>query len=299
MRTWWIVPITVIGAGACGGEDDLGRDTAGEVSSLGGISAGLSAAATGIGEAGTDGSTVGVDDATAGSDAEGGHEPVFDVGGATGTTGMPMECAGDQMLTAKVRDFQQSHPDFEYVIAVDPGIVQADLGADLKPVYAGMPTTPTTNGQGPFDQWYRDTPGVNMPIDVPLVLTQQPDGTYTFDDQAFFPIDGQGFGDEGTPHNFHLTLELHTEFVYQGGEIFSFTGDDDLFTFVNGKLAIDLGGVHGAMNGVIDLDAQAAALGITPGNVYALDFFFAERHTSESHFRIDTTIGCLTDVPVG
>lgn len=297
MRTWWIVPITVIGAGACGGDDEHGRDTAGEVSSLGGISAGLTNADTGIGEVGS--GTAGDDEASAGPDADSGHDPVFDVGGDTGTTGMPMECAGDQMLTAKVRDFQQSHPDFEYVIAVDPGIVEVDLGADLKPVYAGMPTTPTTTGQANFDQWYRDTPGVNMPIDVPLVLTQQPDGTYTFDDQAFFPIDGQGWGNEGNDHNFHFTLELHTEFVYQGGEIFSFTGDDDLFTFVNGKLAIDLGGVHGAMNGVIDLDAQAAELGIAPGNVYALDFFFAERHTSESHFRIDTTIGCLTDVPVG
>jgi fibro-slime domain-containing protein len=42
---------------------------------------------------------------------------------------------------------------------------------------------------------------------------------------------------------------------------------------------------------------MAAQLGITPDNTYTLDFFFAERHTSESNFRIDTTIGCFTPVP--
>jgi len=63
--------------------------------------------------------------------------------------------------------------------------------------------------------------------------------------------------------------------------------------FVNGKLALDLGGVHGAQEDTIDFDAQAGALGITPGNTYALDVFHAERHTSESNFRIETSIECF------
>ncbi len=53
--------------------------------------------------------------------------------------------------------------------------------------------------------------------------------------------------------------------------------------------------MHGAMNATIDLDAKAGKLGISKGNVYALDFFFAERHTSQSNFRIDTTIGTFVD----
>ncbi len=123
-------------------------------------------------------------------------------------------------------------------------------------------------------------------------------GTYTYSNSAFFPIDGQGFGDEGNIHKYHFTLEMRTQFTYKGGEVFTFTGDDDLFTFVNGVLAIDLGGVHGAMSSTIDLDARAGELGIVKGNKYTLDFFFAERYTSESNFRIDTTIGCFTEPPI-
>ena len=52
----------------------------------------------------------------------------------------------------------------------------------------------------------------------------------------------------------------------------------------------DLGGVHPAITGSVDLDAAAAALGIVAGNTYDFDLFFAERHLVASNFRIDTSI---------
>lgn len=229
-----------------------------------------------------------------------GSNPRFDVtGGESGSEGGDSTGDCDEVLVAVVRDFRAEHPDFEYVIQVDPGIVQLQLGMDQKPVYAGNPDTPTTNGQQYFDQWYRDVDGVNMKSTVEMPLTDNGNGTYTFEDPDFFPIDDQGFGNEGNVHNYHFTLELHTEFIYEGGEVFEFTGDDDLFTFVNDELVIDLGGVHGALNGSVDLDMVAGQLGLEIGNTYPLDFFFAERHTSESNFRIDTTIGCIIVPPVG
>lgn len=217
------------------------------------------------------------------------------VGTSSGMGGMAQNCGST--LEAVVRDFQVSHPDFEAFLGDDLGIVQPDLGADGKPVYAGNPTTPTTTGKDNFDQWYRNVPGVNIAIPIQIELKPVGGGVYTYDNSAFFPIDGQGFGDEGNVHNYHFTLEMHTEFEYKGGEVFTFTGDDDLFTYINKKLAINLGGVHGAESQTVDLDAMAGQLGIVKGNKYTLDFFFAERHTSESNFRIDTTIGCFTPVP--
>jgi fibro-slime domain-containing protein len=45
--------------------------------------------------------------------------------------------------------------------------------------------------------------------------------------------------------------------------------------------------------GSIDFDAQAARLGLTRGQTYRFDVFHAERHTSESNFRMQTSIECF------
>lgn len=192
-------------------------------------------------------------------------------------------------LTGVLRDFKEDHPDFEDFLGDDPGIVKEDLGGDGKPVYAGSAGNPTTTNEANFNQWFRTVDGVNKAITFPITLSKA-GAVFTFENNAFFPLDGQGFGNEGHPHNYHFTYELHTTFHYTGGETFKFTGDDDLFVFVNKKLAIDLGGVHGSMTGEVNLDADAGKLGLTKGSVYPLDFFFAERHTVDSHFRIDTTL---------
>jgi fibro-slime domain-containing protein len=193
-------------------------------------------------------------------------------------------------LTGTLRDFMDTHPDFEHTNVSDEGIVLPRLGADFKPVYASATTTPSTSGKANFDQWYRDVPGVNMSFPYTLVLVEQPNGISTFQSDEFFPLDGRGFGNQGRNHNFHFTFELHTEFKYKGGEVFTFVGDDDVFAFINNELAIDLGGEHGAKTASVDLDAEAAKLGIERGKSYGLSVFQAERHTNASHFRIDTSI---------
>jgi fibro-slime domain-containing protein len=234
----------------------------------------------------------GGDDGGGGGDD--GDDDSTDDDGGNGNGDATDEQCGD--LTAVYRDFKADHPDFEGTIGADRGLVQEDLGADDKPVYAPADATTTVSGAASFDQWYRDVTDVNLHIEQPMVLTETSPGVFVFEDGDFFPLDGLGWGEEVDGHNFHFTTELHGTFRYRGGEVFTFTGDDDVFVFVNGKLALDLGGVHGPEAGTVDFDAQAGDLGITTGNVYTLDVFHAERHTSMSNFRIETSIDCLVVV---
>jgi fibro-slime domain-containing protein len=198
-------------------------------------------------------------------------------------------------LAAVVRDFSDEHPDFELDVLGDfseTGIVAPELGPDDKPVYAARPDSRTTSGRANFDQWYNDFPGVNARTLVDLEFERSPDtpGLFVYRDLEFFPIDGRLLGNEGRNHNYHFTLEARTTFRYIGGEIFRFSGDDDFWVFINRRLAIDLGGLHEALTATVDLDDAAAELGIKRGETYSLHFFFAERHTVESEFVIETSI---------
>ncbi len=202
-------------------------------------------------------------------------------------------------LRAIVRDFRDSHPDFERPDnrggggLHEPGIVAFELGLDDKPVYQGDPSTPSTTGQAEFDQWYRDVDGVNERVAGVVIDLRPADDDpelFTYTSTSFFPIDDLGFGNEGRRHNYHFTLELSTAFRYVGGETFRFSGDDDLWVFINRRLAIDLGGVHTRLDGEVDLDEKADELLIEVGEVYPLHLFFAERHTIASNFNIATTI---------
>jgi fibro-slime domain-containing protein len=214
-------------------------------------------------------------------------------------------CGG--MIRGVTRDFKRGdrpggHPDFEkFTGNGEKGIVLPDLGTDLKPVYNNVPHMLQTN-KANFDQWYRNVDGVNKPYLIYLEVEPN-GGVFTFESDAFFPLDGQGWGNEGfiPDHNYSFTTEVHTKFQYNGGETFSFSGDDDVWVFINGKLAIDLGGLHQVQMDSVNLDGQATALGITKGKVYSLDLFHAERHSVASNFRIDTNLefvdcGIIVDV---
>ena len=163
----------------------------------------------------------------------------------------------------------------------------------------GWSPAPVITGAASFDQWYRDTAGTNETFTVPVTLTDAGNGNLVYDSAAFFPIDGMGFGNSaGQAHNFHFTTEAHVKFGYVKGQKFTFRGDDDLWIFVNGKLALDLGGMHLPIAATIDFDLQAAELGISPGGTYQMDIFHAERHTDQSNFRIETNIRCFEPVVV-
>jgi fibro-slime domain-containing protein len=242
-----------------------------------------------------------------------------------GMSGAPPDGGGDNpcktTLNVTYRDFNEMHPDFERAFAGDVprrGLVASTLGPDAKPVYqdnVGCPAllssptacdnwTPTgavIESAATFAQWYNTVDSVNIELPKTLALTETPPGSgvYGYSSTAFFPLGPtEGFGitpkNNDQMENFLFTTEVHVLFGYVSGQTFAFSGDDDLWIFVNGKLALDLGSMHAEADGTIDFDAQATALGIVPGNTYPMDIFHAERHTRASDFKVTTNIACFT-----
>lgn len=150
----------------------------------------------------------------------------------------------------------------------------------------------------------KDDGTIEYTFDSSKEVTYDTDGTFYNTDNGedvsgFFPLDYTGNehlsdGNQENPldHNYHFGMKVDGDFIYQEGanQFFNFSGDDDVYVFINGKLAVDLGGAHKEVSNSLDIEQYAKDNGIKNGEKCRFQMFYLERHTTASNCKIQTNL---------
>lgn len=128
-------------------------------------------------------------------------------------------------------------------------------------------------------------------------------GTNGGDESGFYPLEDLGYEQPGLltatskvnngAKNGSFTLRGESQFVYKEASnlYFTFTGDDDVYMYINGTLALDLGGAHGRNSKTVELNKlDPVKYGLVEGQVATFTFFYMERCSDASTFGIKTNM---------
>lgn len=217
-----------------------------------------------------------------------------------------------ESIDVTIRDFHQDHPDFQnYISGLTTGMVGNTLVGGV-PVFIGPNdnSVGAVNNSTTFASWYADcddtTPSstcvtqYNESIDATVDTDT---GELSYNSSSFFPLDAitgtSGDGDTNDAHNYFFTVQIDLDLIYDPllTNTFSFTGDDDVWVFINDELVLDLGGVHGASTAGFNMNTVAADQMMMAGDLYSFSFFFAERHFTESNVNITSFLGQQVAIP--
>ena len=100
-------------------------------------------------------------------------------------------------------------------------------------------------------------------------------------------------GNKKLLRNQQYCFQSHATFTYNETQEFTFRGDDDIWVFINKKLAVDNGGAHLAAPGHVvlkNLNTKYGANFLIPGQDYDIDIFFCDRRRTMTNVIIKTNM---------
>jgi len=121
--------------------------------------------------------------------------------------------------------------------------------------------------------------------DTPTIPGYSSTGIWNWDGRPKFSN-----GKDTSYKNLFFCFESHAEFVYDPAQEFYFSGDDDIWIYINNQLVIDLGGSHLAAPGYVKLDTITVPERLVEGHTYPIDIFFCDSRSTMSNVSIKSNI---------
>lgn len=123
----------------------------------------------------------------------------------------------------------------------------------------------------------------------------------TTEGSDFYPLDNSrklSYESSETAHNYFFGMRYDVPFKigdYVGPMNYEFNGDDDLWVLLDGKLILDLGGIHSAADGTVDIWKKLGktAAQLTPEEKeqeHTLTVLYMERGAGESNCKMKFTL---------
>lgn len=187
---------------------------------------------------------------------------------------------------------------------IEQGLVEYNLNSEYLPVAVrgeGLP-----NRGIDMARWFGAVDEKSTGYIGTIDMKYSEDGAvFGFDAEEFYPLDEMKFSDgdvtnkDGHNHLFTMSIAVPLTVLGSGAEEFNIAADDDTFVFVGDKLAIDMGGIHGATegrfairengeiySGVENEDLAYSGINVDPGDGAIVRIFHADRDSEDSILRM-------------